>query len=66
MPKNKWVNDNIYSPSKDGMYLVYYYDSYTVFERCDGEWLDRDCRIVTEDLDKLWWMEFPEPPKEAL
>ena len=61
-PVRKWVNDDIYSPSTDGDYLVFYRGFFHVFERFKGKWYDEDrCDVIT-DLDKLWWQELPPIP----
>ena len=62
-PVRKWVNDDIYSPSVDGDYLVYYRGFFHVFERFKGKWYDEDKCDIINDLDKLWWQKLPSIPE---
>ena len=61
-PVRKWVNDNIFSPSVDGDYLVFYRGYFNVFERFRGKWFDeKGFEVDTKDL--LWWQELPPMPE---
>ena len=61
-PVRKWVNDNIFSPSVDGDYLVLYRGYFNVFERFRGKWFDeKGFEVDTKDL--LWWQELPPMPE---
>ena len=61
-PVRKWVNDNIFSPSVDGDYLVLYQGYFNVFERFRGKWFDeKGVEVDTKEL--LWWQELPPMPE---